>query len=111
MVIVPAVIFNAQFMTKGPVPKDAVVAPETMSVPFCIDPAVKVAVVPLAVNANPPRFSVPLVTIRLLTLAFPERKQLLDPVTMITLSPEAGIPAGDQLAAVVHAVDAAPFQV
>ena len=53
-----------QFIVTGPLPNVAVVAPDTVNIPFCIVPAVHVKF-PLTVKVNPPRSIVPDVRVKL----------------------------------------------
>src|SRR5665213_3651580 len=103
--------FTMQFMAIGPFPNVVLVAAETLMVPFCTMPLVKVATGPVVVSVNPPRSNVPLVTMRLLMLLFAFKRQTLLPVTTVTLSVLDGVPLGDQFAGVFQAVDTEPFQV
>ena len=70
--------------------------------PFCMVPAVAL-MVPVTVSCFPPRSSVPLVWLKLVTVALAASTGLLPAEVMTTWSIAAGTPLGVQLAAVVHA--------
>jgi hypothetical protein len=93
------------------------VVPNTVLAPLqCIDPVpftvpkLKVAF-PFIVKLCVPIFKVPLFIVKLFTVTPELKLQLLDPVTIITLSIAIGVPVGVQFNAVFQSVDEDPFQV
>lgn len=105
------VMLTGQFIVIGPLPKVVVEAPVIVRLPFCTVPVVNAAVVPLMLREKPPKSRVPLVMEKLLILEVDVSKQMLPPVTIVTLSIDEGIPLGVQFVGLFQAEEVLPFQV